>query len=47
MRIAPGNVESAAGIAGVHVRSWQAAYADILEAEFLLAGFTSRQPPLV
>jgi hypothetical protein len=29
------------------VRSWQAAYADILDAEFLLAGFTSRQPPLV
>jgi ribosomal protein S18 acetylase RimI-like enzyme len=35
MKIVPATVENAPGIAGVHVRSWQAAYAGILDAEFL------------
>lgn len=35
MKIAPATVEFASGIASVHVRSWQAAYAGILDAEFL------------
>jgi ribosomal protein S18 acetylase RimI-like enzyme len=35
MNIVPATVECAAGIAGVHVRSWQVAYADILDPAFL------------
>jgi ribosomal protein S18 acetylase RimI-like enzyme len=35
MNIAPAKVESAAGIARVHVNSWRTAYADILDGEFL------------
>ena len=35
MNIAGATVESAFGIAEVHVRSWQAAYAGIVDAEFL------------
>jgi ribosomal protein S18 acetylase RimI-like enzyme len=35
MNITPANLEDAPGIAAVHVRSWQEAYAGILKAEFL------------
>jgi ribosomal protein S18 acetylase RimI-like enzyme len=35
LRIAPATPDDAEAIATVHVRSWQAAYADILAAEFL------------
>lgn len=35
MRIAPASIEDVHGIATVHVRSWQAAYVDVLSAAFL------------
>jgi len=35
MNIFPASLEHAAAIADVHVRSWRAAYADILEKDFL------------
>jgi ribosomal protein S18 acetylase RimI-like enzyme len=35
MRIRNANVTDAAGIAAIHVRGWQAAYADALPADFL------------
>lgn len=35
MNISPAVLQDASGIAGVHVRSWQAAYAGILSSEFL------------
>lgn len=35
MNIAPATLDDALGIAAVHVRSWQAAYAGILKPEFL------------
>jgi ribosomal protein S18 acetylase RimI-like enzyme len=35
MKIIPATIDCALGIASAHVRSWQAAYAGILDAEFL------------